>query len=264
MSQWSAKRKRRILIIVGIILLIAIIGIYATLTDKKPTCFDGLQNGAESGVDCGGECTKVCIEEVRNLVVWWERPFKVTNGVYNVVAYFENQNLYSGVQEVTYEFRLYNKENLIISEPVVGTTYIEPNKRSAIFESGITTGDNEAYTVFFRIISVQDWQRVPQEFSYSLFKIGEPTLTNQDTSPKLSATVTNTTIYNFQDIPVIVILYNREDNAIAASRTYIDRLDQGQTEQIFYSWPEAFGDTVARVEIIPRIDPFLDISTLQQ
>lgn len=264
MSKWSEKRRRRILIIVGVVILAAVIMIYTSISNKPATCFDGIQNGAEGGIDCGGTCSKVCMDEINSLVVWWERPFKVTDGLYNVVAYFENQNLYSGLQEVTYEFRLYNKENVIVSEPVVGSTFIEPNKRSAIFESGITTGDNEVYTVFFRIISVQNWQRVPQEFSYSLFTIGEPVLTNQDSSPKLSATVKNTTIYNFQDIPVIVILYNREDNAIAASRTYIDRLDQGQTEQIFYSWPEAFGDTVARVEIIPRVDPFVDITTLQQ
>lgn len=264
MSQWSQKRKKRILIIVGVIILLAVLGVYLTLSDKKPTCFDNMQNGTETGLDCGGVCTKVCLEEVRNLVVWWERPFKVTTGLYNVVAYFENQNLYSGVQEVTYEFRLYNKDNVIISEPVIGKTFIEPNKRSAVFESGVTTGEGEAYTVFFKVISVQDWQRVSQDFSYSLFKIGEPVLTNQNTNPKLSATVENTTIYNFQNIPVIVILYNREDNAVAASRTYIDRLDQGETEQIFYSWPEAFSDTIARVEIIPRIDPFLDIKTLQQ
>lgn len=264
MSKWSDNRKKRILIIVGIILFIGIIFAYFTLTNKEPTCFDGIQNGAESGVDCGGACKKVCINEVRDLVVWWERPFKVTNGLYNVVAYFENQNLYSGMQEVTYEFRLYDKENLIVSEPVIGKTFIEPNKRSAVFESGITTGSSDAFTVFFKVISVQNWEKIPQEFSYSLFKIGEPVLTNQDTTPKLSAKIENTTIYNFQNIPVVVILYNSKDNAVAASRTYIDRLDQGKSTQIFYSWPEAFDDAISRIEIIPRIDPFLDLARLQE
>ena len=84
MSKWSVKRKRRILIVIGILFLIGLALIFINIENKKvPTCFDGLQNGQETGVDCGGESSKVCQEEINNLVVWWERPFKVTDGLYN-------------------------------------------------------------------------------------------------------------------------------------------------------------------------------------
>ncbi len=191
MSKWAVKRKRRIVIILGIIFIFLLTLVLLGIGNKEPTCADGVQNGQELGVDCGGACLKICREDVRDVVVWWERPFKVAHGVYNTVAYFENQNLESGLQKVDYEFRLYDKDNILVSQPIVGSTFIEPNKRSAVFESGITTGDNEAYTSFFRISSVQNWKRTDQSFSYSLFQIGEPVLTNQDTSPKLSAPVEN-------------------------------------------------------------------------
>lgn len=258
MSKWAEKKKRRILIGAGIFLLLLVAFIFYRIeSNKVPTCFDDIQNGGESGVDCGGSCTRVCIEEVRNLVVWWERPFRVADGVYNTVAYLENQNPYSGIKKIDYEFRLYDENNILVSQPVVGSTFIEPNKRTAIFESGITTGDSEAYTSFFRISSVQDWLRVPQNFSYSLFDIGDPQLTSVDTIPKVSATIENKSFLNFTEIPVVVILYNDEDNAIASSQTYIDRLDQGKTTEVFYSWPEPFGDDISRIEVIPRVDPFL-------
>ncbi len=257
MSKWSQKRKRKIIIILGIIILIIFaLVLFSLKKTKKPSCFDGVQNGQETGIDCGGVCEKVCKEEVRNIVVWWERPFRVAQGVYNAVAYFENQNLDSGLKKVDYEFRLYDKDNILVSEPRVGSTFIEPNKRSAVFESGITTGENEAYTAFFKISSVQDWKKVDKSFSYSLFGVTDPLLTNQDTAPKVSAVVENKTFYNFRDIPVVVILYNSEDNAIAASRTYIDTLDQGTSKKVFFSWPEPFPDPVSRVEVIPRMDPF--------
>ncbi len=258
MSKWSTQRKRRILIVLGIILLGILGFVFFKITNKPPTCVDGKQNGQELGIDCGGGCQRICKSEVRNIVVWWERPFRVAKGVYNAVAYFENQNLESGIRKVDYEFRLYNKENILVTQPKLGTTFIEPNKRSAVFESGITTGDQEAYTAFFKILSVQDWERTDQSFSYTLFQVGEPVLSNQDTAPKLSAPVENKTFFNFTNIPVIAILYNREDNAIAASQTYIDTISQGQKTEVFYSWPEPFGDVVSRIEIIPRIDPFLN------
>lgn len=263
MSKWAKRRKKRILIVVGILFLFAILGsLLLFRKSQKPSCFDGVQNGQETGVDCGGECVKVCREEVRNLVVWWERPFRVAHGVYNTVAYFENQNLDSGLQELTYEFRLYDKDNILVSEPRIGKTFIEPNKRSAIFESGITTGDNEAYNAFFRISSTQDWKKVDQSFAYSLFGVSQPVLSEQDTTPKVTAEVENKSFYNFVDIPVIAVLYNAEGNAIAASRTYIDSLAQGTKEKVYFSWPEPFADPVNRIEIIPRIDPFTPIETL--
>lgn len=264
MSKWAKKRKKNILIILGIISLILFAFIFIKITDVEPTCVDGIQNGTETGIDCGGDCIRQCSEESKGLIVWWERPFKVANGVYNTVAYVENQNLYSGLQEMQYEFRLYDKENILVSEPVRGRTFIEPNKRSAIFESGINTGENEAYSVFFRILTVQDWKNVPSDFSYDLFNVGEPVLTNQETNPKLTAPVENKTFFSFDDVPVVAILFNQKDNAIAASQTFVDTISQGETEQVFYSWPEPFGDVVSRIEIIPRLDPFLNREIVEQ
>lgn len=263
MSKWSAKRKRRILIIIGVVLLFFIVLFFIRAENRKqPSCFDGIQNGAETGVDCGGICARMCSEEVRNLVVWWERPFRVTNGVYNVVAYVENQNLDAGLEYLEYEFRLYDKNNIIASEPVRGATFIEPNKRTAIFESGVVTGDNEPHTVFFRVLSRPDWKRTSQDFAYNLFSVSDPVLSNQDSTPKLSARITNSTLINFSEITVAVIIYNERGNAIATSQTYLPSLDQGSTQQIFYSWPLPFTESVSRIEIIPRLNPYLDYEGL--
>ena len=264
MSQWAQKRKRNILIVAGIILLVIISLIFTRVTNKEPSCVDGIQNGTESGIDCGGDCLRLCQEEARNLIVWWERPFRVANGLYNTVAYIENQNLYSGLEKITYEFRLYDENNLLAAQPFQGTTFIEPNKRSAVFASGIITGESEVNNVFFRILSTQRWDKVPQDFSFDLFSVGEPVLSNQETAPKLSVLVENKTFFDFTDIPIVVILYNQKDNAIAASRTFIDRLSQGESTQVFYSWPEPFNDTVSRIEVIPRIDPFINRGLVDQ
>ncbi len=262
MSKWARKRKRNILIIIASLIFIVLVFSFFSFKNKKPTCFDATQNGKETGIDCGGACQKVCRDEVRNIVVWWERPFKVAHGVYNVVAYFENQNLDSGIEEVFYEFRLYDKNNVLVSEPRLGSTFIEANKRSAVFESGITTGDSDAYTAFFKISSKQDWEKIDQSFSYNLFQVGEPILSSQDTTPKLSAPIENKTFFNFTDTPVVAILYNAEDNAIAASRTFIDSIEQGEKKDVYFSWPEPFGDTVSRVEIIPRVNPFISLESI--
>ena len=259
MSKWSSKRKGKILLAIGALIVLAIIFAFIQYENAKvPTCFDGIQNGGESGIDCGGTCALQCKVESNNLVVWWERPFEVTNGIYNVVAYFENQNLFSGVRELEYEFRLYDKDNILVTAPVRGTTFVEANKRSTIFEPGIQVGDKDVYTTFFKILNDPDFEKVDADFAYNLFTVTEPTLSQLDTAPKLSANVTNDSFMTFRDVPVTVALYDIENNALAASRTYIDEIKQGETEKIFYSWPEIFegGTGVARIEILPRVNPF--------
>ena len=258
MSYWQKKRQRRIFIIIGVFFLIVLAFIFFTLTNKQANCFDGVMNGGETGVDCGGTCQNVCKEEAHEIVVWWERPFKVASGVYNVVAYFENQNLDAAIKDLDYEFRLYSKDNILVSQPIVARTFLAPNKRSVIFEPGIQTGEQEAYTVFFKTSTNKKWQKVDNTFAFNLFQTGEPLLTNQDVAPKLQVSVKNVTLQNFREIPVTAIVYNQRGNAIASSRTYIDEISQNSEAIAYFSWPEPFSDTVSRIEIIPRVDPFIN------
>lgn len=257
MSKWANRRKRRIVATILLIFFFAVAGVVYTLFfSQDPNCFDGKHNGLESGTDCGGACDLVCPDDVRGMVVWWQRSFKVSRGVYNAVAYFENQNLQSGVQAVDYEFKLYNRDNELIGEPVVGTTFIEPNKRSAVFESGIETGDEEVYTTYFSVSPNQRWERTNRDFTYGLFQIKDPVLVNENVAPKLSADIENRSLYNFIDVPVVAILYDEEDNAVAVSQTYVDVINQSKTEKAYFSWPEPFGKDISFIEVIPRVNPF--------
>jgi len=264
MSQWADKKRRKILIFLILFIVLALILFFTFSTKKQPTCFDGIQNGTETGIDCGGNCEKTCREEARNIIVWWERPFQVSKGIYNLVAYVENQNLQSGLERLDYEFRVYDKDNVLAAEPRRGSTFVEANKRFAIFEPSVTTGDNEAYTAFFKIIGQSDWKKVNPDFTYNLFQVSKPVLNKLETNPQLSANVKNASTYRFVDVPVVAIIYNHRGNAIATSQTYIDSIGSKEEQEVFFSWPEPFGKDIARVEIIPRVNPFLDLEKSPQ
>jgi hypothetical protein len=55
---------------------------------------------------------------------------------------------------------------------------------------------------------------------------------------------------------VVAILYGAEGNAVNASRTYLDRIDQQSVAKVAFTWQESFTEPIARIEIIPRINPF--------
>ncbi len=265
MSRWANKKRKKILITIGVIFLIALIFIVIRIKNsKKPTCFDGIKNGTELGIDCGGSCQKVCEAEARNLIIWWERAFRVTDGAYNLVAYIENQNTDAGIERIDYEFRVYDQDNILAAEPRKGTTFVEPNKRFAIFEPNVRTGDRNAYIVFFRILSHKEWKKVNPDFRYKFFQIHSPLLTKAKTSPHLTATVENKSFYDFVDVPVVAIIYNHRGNAIATSQTYIDTINHNESKIVNFSWPESFGTDISRIEVIPRINPFVDVKKAPQ
>ena len=82
--------------------------------NKALTCTDGIQNGNETGVDCGGSCPNACLSQVDSVSVLWARAFQVIPGRYNAVAYIVNHNKNTAVQKISYRFRFSDANNFYI------------------------------------------------------------------------------------------------------------------------------------------------------
>ena len=97
---WSTKRQLLIVFILLATFLAALAFFALPYILKAPTCSDKKQNGGESGIDCGGPCVKLCLSQVNDLKVIWQRAFKVTSGAYDVLAYVTNQNYDAGIKRL--------------------------------------------------------------------------------------------------------------------------------------------------------------------
>lgn len=253
---WASRRQFIILaIVLGVIIILGLIFIGPRLK-KEPTCFDGKQNGGEAGIDCGGSCPTFCPHEANDIVVHWARVFEVSPNLYNVIAYIENQNVDGAVYEIPYEFKVYDKDNVFITGRK-GTTFIESNKSSAIFESRLSVGNRVPRRAVFSFLETPLWIRVDRDLQQSLpVFVQEKIVTGALSSPKLTATIVNDSLYDIPDLDVIVILYNEEGNVFAASTTLIDPLRKNTSQKIFFTWPRPFEEDVFKIEIIPRINIF--------
>lgn len=254
---WSTRKKFGCFTIMGIV-LIAIIGyfVYTTFIAVSPTCFDGKQNQNERGVDCGGVCQLVCPTDAKTIVSLWSRAFEITKGVYNVVSYVENQNISAGTEKINYEIRVYDDQNILASEPITGSTFIGPNDKTAIFESPIQTGNRIPKNVFLKFTTAPEWKQVDERFQKPQLTSTNTIFSDLDTAPKLSADIINNTLFDYTNIPVIVLLYGADGNVVQASKTQLDFIAQQSTEKVFFTWPQKFSGPIVRAEIIPRVNPF--------
>lgn len=255
---WSTRHKIMIIgTLTAIVLVIAAIFVYVKFIKHDPTCFDKKQNQDERGIDCGGVCSLMCSADIKPLLPLWTRPIKITGDVYSVVSYIENQNMGNGVERVPYEIRMYDSSNILVTEPIIGTTFIGPNDRTAIYETGIKVGNRTPKTAFITFGQPIIFTKVADQYNDQNLIIENDVLTDIDTMPKLSADVRNTTFATFYNIPVVVIIYDTNGNAIATSQTVIDQIDSEETISVYFTWPDPFDGVPARREIIPRINPFL-------
>jgi hypothetical protein len=254
---WAFRRKVLYLSILVAFLAIVAFLIIAPHLNKAPTCSDGVQNGTETGVDCGGSCQLACTYQVDQISILWARSFKVVPGRYNAVAYLDNHNQNTSVYQLHYKFRFADKDNLYIGSRE-GSTYVPPSGKFAVFEPAINFGNSIPVYTSFEFTEMPIWIQVPQE-KIDQFKIlvSDIKLQNETTSPRLSATIKNNSLFQISAINIMAILYDASGNAVSASKTYLDSLNGAQSANINFTWPEAFTDKVITEEIIPIFNIFL-------
>jgi len=254
---WAFKRQITYVAIVVVFFLVFGFLIAYPRLNKEPTCFDNRQNGNETGVDCGGICERACLSQVDEISVLWSRVFMVVPGRYNAVAYLVNHNKNTAVDKINYRFRFADENNVYIGKRE-GSTYVPPSGEFAVFEPGIDIGNSIPVYVTFEFTQAPEWRTVPQDKINQLkVLVSKIVLINEKTSPALSATITNNSLYTIPEVDVVAILYDSAGNAISASRTYIEVLAPEAVVDVNFTWPEPLSGEVFAKEIIPLYNVFL-------
>jgi Mg-chelatase subunit ChlD len=237
MSSWAAKRRLIYFsIVAGFFLLVVAIPLFK-IYYKAPTCFDGIQNQDEVGVDCGGHCQRLCATQALPPIVHWQRYFEVVPGIYSAVAYIENPNSKAGAYNVPYRFTFVDDKNEFVSERA-GTVNIPPKKIFAVFESTISIPNLKPAKVTFEFTSAPQWDKeYPEE---PLITVTDRELQNESTSPKLFVTLTNSQVFPLSNIEVTALISDTKGNVIAASQTFIDSIEKGLSKQAVFTWPRPF------------------------
>ncbi len=222
-----------------------------------PSCFDGLQNGAEAGVDCDGSCVRICSASVVAPQVKWVESFKILEGQYNAVAYIENTNLTAATRELRYTIKLLENGSLIAERS--GVTILPPNSTYPVFEGRILTDNGRQPTeTVIELEPVAVWQ--PATLDRSQFRVTENRLLSADDRPRLTAQIENTALTDADAIEVVATIFDRAGKPLTASRTFVDNFSARSTRDIVFTWPDPIATTVRSCEVPTDIMLVLDRS----
>lgn len=235
---WATRRKIQYLsILVTGIIVFFVIPFYAFIYNA-PTCFDNLKNGDETGIDCGGSCKLVCSSQIAEPISRWDpRVFKVSDGVYSVLAYLENPNITAEVVNAPYNFKLYDKDNILVTERS-GRAFIPRGQTFVLFEGNILTNERIPVRAVFEFGKNLQWVKnvAPKEN----ISVSSKALSKENTTPRIDAVVINNGISLIPYIEFVAIVYDGAGNAIGASKTFVSDLVRGSSKELVFTWPEPF------------------------
>lgn len=247
---WAARRRFIILLIIGAVgvsfLAIILIATFYT----SPSCSDGAQNQGEAGIDCGGPCSFLCIDQQRSPTVLFTKAISNGAGRTDVVASVENVNATSVAKNVPYTVTLYGPGQIFVQQ-VTGVLDLPPSSTIPIFIPGISTGNQKITNVFLTIDpSVLKWFTMTNAMS-TIPVIKNTTLGGTATAPRIDAVLSNANITLLENVRVVVLVHNSQGEVIAASETIVPNIPaQGQASATF-TWNNAFIDVPATIEVIP-------------
>lgn len=254
MASWSRKRRFIYAISLIVIAFVVIIVPIFLLFYKAPTCTDGILNGKELGVDCGGSCTRLCASAFLPPSVAWSRFEQVAPGLYNVGAYIINPNSEGEANSVPYRVMLYDSKGVLIIEEH-GFVNLRPNRNTLAFIRTIDTGKRIPAKAFFELTGYPDWRS--RKDPLSKLVIGEKNYSEDQNSSSLTVSLTNTDVAApiivspDKTLAVYVVLYDINKNVIGFSKTFVDNIPSGQTAIAPFTWPFSRNGKVISIDVLP-------------
>ncbi|MDE1975322.1 MAG: hypothetical protein KGI49_02325 [Patescibacteria group bacterium] len=248
MSSWSRRRKG---MYAGalVVVALAVIGAAAfKLLYKAPSCFDGIRNGDETGVDCGGSCSRLCPNAFLAPSVAWSRFEQVAPGLYNLAAYIVNPNADVSAAAVPYHMALYDDKGVSITD-VYGTADLPVHRDSLAFQGSVNIGKRTPARLLFEFTAPPDWVKSPDPLSN--LQISNKQYSETGSSSSLIVTVADTGVEPVYNLQVYAVLSDADGNVLDFSKTVVDQVPAGGTALAPFTWPRSHDGKVISIEVLP-------------
>ncbi len=222
--------------------------IYA-FSQPKPTCFDGIRNQEEEGIDCGGPCLECELKEIKGIEVLWIEAVRNQNNFYDLAAKIKNPNQNYGSGEVPYQFKIYDRDNNLITE-ISGQTYILPNQTKYLITARVEV--NRSLKRINLSFGEIDWQKLSdaempqlaiQQKEYHQLKESEPGFS------QVRGVLVNKSSFDFEQVDIDILLYDSLNKLVGVNRTEIKTLLSGQERDFFATWFSEIDSQVVFVEM---------------
>lgn len=265
------QRKFKKIFTVGVIFLLIIVYAWIAFKPKEQTCFNGIKNANEEGIDCGGACEKTCPRlkppQVQDVNIELTKALNKGEGEYTLLAKLSNNNESWGISSVDYEFVVHGENGDVLGVKK-GWTYAMPkgflktDGFKYVIEDNFKT-DKRIGKVDFKLSNfswkkVRDTEDLP-DMNKAIFEI-KNTKHGYDEDGQghyyASGVTKNISRYSFKYVDIIAVLFDKNNNLVAAGKTdqWTVRANSGWEFKIY--WNEPFNKEIDRVDYSAETNVF--------
>lgn len=250
MASWAQKRKFLYGGVTFVIVVCALCVPVFLYFYQAPTCSDGIMNGSETGVDCGGACQKLCQTSFLSPVVRWTRFEKVATGLYNVGSYLINPNPSAQATNAPYRISLFDDKGILITS-YQGMVTLPPHRNTIAFKAAVNVGTRTPAQAIFEWTQAPQW--VPRSDALSSIQIGTKTYSEDGPGSSLQVDLKNMSAVSIGPVSVYAVLYDKDANVLGFSKTIVDSIDARSSATAPFTWPISHDNRVISVEVLPVV-----------
>lgn len=234
------------LVIVGLI----VTGIFYAFFRPAPSCFDGIQNEGEQGIDCGGPCPKPCTADLPPLSAGTPVMFTASPGSVTLIAQVADPNSGYGAATFDYTFNVYDATGgLLASFPYASFIYPDQSKYVTAVNVSLPT-TTAAANANIMIASGTQW--VASSTMGSVPQFTFQNLVTQEVSSDTVAASAN--LVNGQQIPfaqvfIVAIFKNANGTPVGVSQTEVDNVSAGGSVPVSVLYPAVPGIDASNTEM---------------
>jgi hypothetical protein len=242
----SRRTKQLVISVIFLLIFVAIgYGIYSFVT-PNPTCFDGIMNGKEEGVDCGtiAGCD-VCAPEIFPINIQWQKVIPSGVGSYDFIALVNNPNTTYGASRIDYEISATG-----IAQPIKSFFYIAPGQTKYVIYPAIKS--DSIVDVDFEITQAE-WKGLQNLLSESInlaIRRKDYSIVNSaGIYSQVEGAIFNDSNFDFDKVEISVVLFDVNNSVMGVGKTNILTLQARNERYYKVFWPALLSGDVARVDV---------------
>jgi hypothetical protein len=252
------ERKKYIIIVIYIaIFLLVIFGLYA-IFKHKATCFDGILNQNERGIDCGGVCQKECNDiKAKDLIIG--KTGVVPSGIpgkYDFYAKISNPNAAFGNKKFDYEITFKDSAgNSVASKK--SSSFILPGEEKYVVENNIDS-PSDPFSGEFKI-TTSDWVKFEDYYErpdVQIINKNYNEISGGSGFSEAKGLLKNESPFDFDSIKIQIILKDSNGDILALNSTEMKTIKSKENRDFRVFWPSSFPGAVSSMEAQTEVNIF--------
>lgn len=241
---WRLQRQIIIFSIYFLILFVPFSLITYSILSKSPSCYDGIQNAEEQGVDCNGSCELRCEGTYREVKIDFVRGMKVSDDTYDIFALVQNYNTSVSFPNIPYKLSFYSTEGKLLGT-ASGSLALLPQSKGAVYLPSLHL-KQEPKTIDMtfaphKALAFYDIENIPKNVSVENWQAQR----GANNSLQVVGEIKNPNNKEVKNITVYALLYDDTRTVYAVSKTKVYSILGRQKTAVSFTW----GDIVVPTNV---------------